>query len=89
MKEKNIDYWRNYFEGVNSTTIFEIIYNAIIVAATDHPKEFRLRRGQIAEKLYWCHWNRYTEECASDLKIGGGKIISRILSIAVGIFRQR
>ncbi|XP_059428506.1 probable mediator of RNA polymerase II transcription subunit 26b [Corylus avellana] len=78
MKEiKNLDYWRNYFEGVNST-IFEIIYNAIIVAPTDHPKEFRLQRGQIAEKLYWCHWNQccghddHNEECASDLKIGGG-----------------
>lgn len=73
MKAKSLDFWRNYFQGVNST-IFEIIDNAIIVAATDHPKEFKLQMGQIAEKLYWCHWNRccghdhndnLNEECAS------------------------
>ena len=53
MKDKSFSYWRDYFQGVNCS-IFEIIENAIIVAATDHPKEFKLQRGQIVEKLYSC-----------------------------------
>lgn len=53
MKDKSFSYWRDYFQGVNCS-IFEIIKNAIIVAVTDHPKEFKLQRGQIIEKLYSC-----------------------------------
>ena len=53
MKDKSFSYWRDYFQGVNCS-IFEIIENAIIVAATDHPNEFKLQRGQIVEKLYSC-----------------------------------
>jgi hypothetical protein len=58
MKAKSLNYWRNYFQGVNSS-IFEIIDNAIIVAATDHPNEFRLQRVQIAEKLYSCQLTQF------------------------------
>lgn len=69
MKEKNLDYWRNYFERINSS-IFEIIDNAIMVAATDHPKEFMIQRGQIAEKLYWNRCDHNLNEECDDLKIG-------------------
>ncbi|KAG6641106.1 hypothetical protein CIPAW_09G049600 [Carya illinoinensis] len=57
MKDNNLEYWKNYFQGVDSG-IFEIIDHAIMVAATDHPKEFMLQRGQIAEKLYSCQWTQ-------------------------------
>lgn len=58
MKAKSLDSWRNFFHGANSS-IFEIIDHAIIVAATDHPKELRLQRGQIAEQLYSCQWTQF------------------------------
>lgn len=57
MKDNNQEYWKNYFQVMDSD-IFEIIDHAIMVAATDHPKEFMLRRGQIAEKLYSCQWTQ-------------------------------
>ncbi|XP_041024635.1 probable mediator of RNA polymerase II transcription subunit 26b [Juglans microcarpa x Juglans regia] len=57
MKDNNLEYWKSYFQGVDSG-IFEIIDHAIMVAATDHPKEFMLQRGQIAEKLYSCQWTQ-------------------------------
>ncbi|KAG9454863.1 hypothetical protein H6P81_007767 [Aristolochia fimbriata] len=52
-KSERLDYWRNYFRGANSD-IFEVIEYAIIVAATDCPQEFRLRRDRIAERLFSC-----------------------------------
>ncbi|KAL4607404.1 hypothetical protein ACB092_09G171400 [Castanea dentata] len=54
LNNKSFGYWRDYFQGVNCSSIFEIIDNAIIVAAIDHPKEFKSQRGQIVEKLYSC-----------------------------------
>ncbi|KAL6009844.1 hypothetical protein ACLOJK_000275 [Asimina triloba] len=48
-----LDYWRKFFHGAKSD-IFEVIEHAIAVAATDSPKEFRVRRDGIAEKLYSC-----------------------------------
>ncbi|WCJ33300.1 Transcription elongation factor (TFIIS) family protein [Euphorbia peplus] len=51
MKSAAVDYWREYFRTANSD-IFEIIDHAIIVAASDCPKEFRLRRDRIAERLF-------------------------------------
>ncbi|XP_068658151.1 probable mediator of RNA polymerase II transcription subunit 26b [Aristolochia californica] len=53
MEEKSgrLDYWRDYFLGANSD-IFEVIEYAIIVAASDCPQEFRLRRDRIAERLF-------------------------------------
>ncbi|XP_068662637.1 probable mediator of RNA polymerase II transcription subunit 26b [Aristolochia californica] len=52
-KSGRLDYWRNYFRGANSD-IFEVIEYAIIVAASDCPQEFRLRRDRIAERLFSC-----------------------------------
>ncbi|KAJ8759963.1 hypothetical protein K2173_010819 [Erythroxylum novogranatense] len=57
MKQGSLDYWRNYFRGVNSD-IFGIIDHAMMVAASDCPKEFRLRRDRIAERLFSCTLTR-------------------------------
>ncbi|CAN0890632.1 Probable mediator of RNA polymerase II transcription subunit 26b [Linum grandiflorum] len=46
-----MDYWRNYFRSANSD-IFGVIDHAIMVAASDCPKEFRMRRDRIAERLF-------------------------------------
>jgi len=51
MKSWSVDEWREYFVSANSD-IFEIIENAIVVAATDCPKEFRVKRDAIAERLF-------------------------------------
>ena len=53
MNKGSLDYWRNYFGAANSD-IFGIIDHAIMVAASDCPKEFRLRRDGIAERLFSC-----------------------------------
>ncbi|XP_019427652.1 PREDICTED: probable mediator of RNA polymerase II transcription subunit 26b isoform X1 [Lupinus angustifolius] len=51
----SLDQWRNYFRTANSD-IFDIINHAIMVAASDCPKEFRLRRDEIAQKLFSCRF---------------------------------
>lgn len=53
----SLDQWRNYFRSANSD-IFDIIDHAIMVAASDCPKEFRLRRDGIAERLFSCKLTR-------------------------------
>ncbi|KAE9599747.1 hypothetical protein Lal_00046344 [Lupinus albus] len=57
MKSLSLDHWRSYFRSANSD-IFEIIDHAIMVAASDCPKEFRLRRDGIAERLFSCKLTR-------------------------------
>lgn len=57
MKSGTLDYWRSYFRTANSD-IFDIIDHAIVVAASDCPKEFRLRRDGIAERLFSCKMTR-------------------------------
>lgn len=52
-KSGSLDYWRDYFRTSNSS-IFDIIDQAITVAASDCPKELRLRRDRIAERLFSC-----------------------------------
>ncbi|KAJ3676553.1 hypothetical protein LUZ60_003965 [Juncus effusus] len=47
----NLDYWTGFFHGANGT-IFDVIENAISVAAASFPQELRSRRDRIAEKLY-------------------------------------
>ena len=54
---KSLDHWRSYFRSANSD-IFDIIDHAIMVAASDCPKEFRLRRDGIAERLFSCRLTR-------------------------------
>ncbi|XP_057461901.1 probable mediator of RNA polymerase II transcription subunit 26b [Actinidia eriantha] len=52
-KSGSLDNWRNYFRTSNSD-IFDIIEQAILVAASDCPQEFRLRRDKIAVTLFSC-----------------------------------
>ncbi|KAL7197717.1 hypothetical protein ACSBR2_020274 [Camellia fascicularis] len=53
IKSRTLDNWRDYFRTSNFD-IFDIIENAIIVAASDCPQEFRLRRDRIAVTLFSC-----------------------------------
>ncbi|XP_016181351.1 probable mediator of RNA polymerase II transcription subunit 26b isoform X1 [Arachis ipaensis] len=56
---KSLDHWRSYFRSCSSSSdIFEIIDHAIMVAASDCPKEFKLRRDHIAEMLFSCKQTR-------------------------------
>ncbi|KAI5427388.1 hypothetical protein KIW84_032708 [Lathyrus oleraceus] len=57
MKSGSLDQWRSYFRS-SSSDIFDIIDSAIVVAATDCPKEFKLRRDGIAERLFSVMLNR-------------------------------
>ncbi|KAL2226066.1 UNVERIFIED_CONTAM: putative mediator of RNA polymerase II transcription subunit 26b, partial [Sesamum indicum] len=49
----SLDKWREYFRSANSD-IFDIIEHAIMVAASDCPYVFKLKRDQIAERLFAC-----------------------------------
>ncbi|CAN4118670.1 unnamed protein product [Withania somnifera] len=49
----SLEKWRDYFGRANSD-IFDIIEYAVMVAAVDCPKEFKLRRDKIAEMLFTC-----------------------------------
>ncbi|XP_074320536.1 putative mediator of RNA polymerase II transcription subunit 26b isoform X3 [Silene latifolia] len=54
---ERLDDWRQYFKRVNSD-IFDIIEHAIMVAASDCPKEYRVRKAGIAELLFSCRMTR-------------------------------
>lgn len=54
---ETMDKWRDYFRSANSD-IFGIIEHAVMVAAMDCPKEFKLRRDRIAEMLFTCKATR-------------------------------
>ncbi|XP_078173333.1 transcription elongation factor (TFIIS) family protein [Carex rostrata] len=47
----NLEYWTEFFHGANGS-IFDVIENAILVAANDCPQELRSRRDRIVEKIY-------------------------------------
>eukprot|EP01018_Ginkgo_biloba_P028503 Gb_30192 [translate_table: standard] len=47
----SMDKWRKFFEGAGAD-IWSVIEYAIVVAASDRPKEFRRRRDRIAQRLY-------------------------------------
>nr|POE94058.1 putative mediator of rna polymerase ii transcription subunit 26b [Quercus suber] len=73
MKDKSFSYWRDYFQGVNCS-IFEIIENAIIVAATDHPNEFKLQRdGNFNDEHAIVMANTRLTSNAADLEVGGSE----------------
>ncbi|KAL8172203.1 hypothetical protein V2J09_024007 [Rumex salicifolius] len=57
---EEIDQWREYF-GRGKGDIFDIIERSILVAASDCPKEFRLRRDRIAELLFSTRLTRCTQ----------------------------
>ncbi|KAK1320977.1 putative mediator of RNA polymerase II transcription subunit 26a [Acorus calamus] len=50
-KTKTLEDWRDYFRRAN-TDIFDVIHNAIFIAASDCPGEFQLKRDGITEKLF-------------------------------------
>ncbi|KAK1295816.1 putative mediator of RNA polymerase II transcription subunit 26b [Acorus calamus] len=50
-KTKTLDDWRDYFRRAN-TDIFDVIHNAIFIAASDCPGEFQLKRDGITEELF-------------------------------------
>ncbi|POO00479.1 Transcription elongation factor [Trema orientale] len=70
-KSGSLDYWRNYFRTANSD-IFDIIDHAIMVAASDCPKEFRLRRDRITERLFCCRLTRCSGCDHVELAVPGG-----------------
>lgn len=49
----SLDKWRDYFTTANSD-IFTIIEHAIMIAASDFPYDFKLKRDRIAEMLFTC-----------------------------------
>ncbi|KAG6694477.1 hypothetical protein I3843_09G050200 [Carya illinoinensis] len=71
-KSGSLEYWRNYFRTANSD-IFDIIDHAIMVAASDCPKEFRLRRDRIAERLFSCRLTRCLGCDRVELAVPGGE----------------
>ncbi|BFG37744.1 hypothetical protein CerSpe_240180 [Prunus speciosa] len=70
-KSGSLNYWRNYFRTANSD-IFDIIDHAIMVAASDCPKEFKLRRDRIAERLFSCRLTRCSGCDKVELAVPGG-----------------
>ncbi|XP_076959967.1 putative mediator of RNA polymerase II transcription subunit 26b [Bidens hawaiensis] len=46
-------YWREYFKN-SKGDIFETIEKAIVIAASDYPKEFGVKRDGIAQTLFNC-----------------------------------
>lgn len=54
VNSSGLDKWRDYFRTVKNSDIFDIIEHGIMVAASDCPKEFKLRRDRIAETLFSC-----------------------------------
>lgn len=67
----SLNYWRNYFRAANSD-IFGLIDHAIMVAAVDCPKEFKLRRDRIAERLFSCRLTRCLGCEKVELVVPGG-----------------
>ncbi|XP_043705437.1 probable mediator of RNA polymerase II transcription subunit 26a [Telopea speciosissima] len=68
--DSSLDHWRKFFETAD-TNIFDIIEQAIRVAATDHPEEFKCRRDSFAEhllsfKLRRCSGSKKGEKKSSD-----------------------
>lgn len=73
-----LENWRDYFRRANSD-IFDIIEHAIMVAASDCPKEFRVRREKIAELLFTCRLTRClgcdrVELAVSEVDDGEGEV---------------
>ncbi|XP_074590711.1 putative mediator of RNA polymerase II transcription subunit 26b [Curcuma longa] len=47
----SVGYWRKFFRSADSD-IFDVIEQAIVVAASDYPEELRSRRDRIVEKFF-------------------------------------
>lgn len=64
----SLNYWRDYFRTANSD-IFDIIDHAIMVAASDCPRELRLRRDRIAERLFSSRLTRWCSGCEKQVEL--------------------
>lgn len=89
MKSKSTEEWRKYFESGNCS-IYEIIFNAIRMAALDNPVEFKLERKKIVEGLYASLFTDNvndiaTYEQANDANV----IISCVLQIKDGLEKNQ
>ncbi|KAG8372149.1 hypothetical protein BUALT_Bualt12G0036500 [Buddleja alternifolia] len=73
--ENSIEKWRAYFDNAN-TDIFDIIENAIVVAACDRPYDFKLKRDRIAETLFSSCRLTKCIGCDDELKKNGDMIES-------------
>ena len=62
MELKSQDDWKKHFGSANAS-IYDIIENAITVAASDDSEEFILRGATIAQKIYTC---TLSKRCCSD-----------------------
>ncbi|XLR02816.1 hypothetical protein HN51_057815 [Arachis hypogaea] len=72
---KSLDHWRSYFRSCSSfSDIFEIIDHAIMVAASDSPKEFKLKRDSAASKESKLNSSR------DDIDDHGDMDVNRVLS---------
>ncbi|KAG1338332.1 putative mediator of RNA polymerase II transcription subunit 26a [Cocos nucifera] len=49
----SLDYLRKLFRSTN-TNIFEVVENAVLVAATDYPMEFAHHRDELVERIFTC-----------------------------------
>ncbi|KAL9232627.1 hypothetical protein vseg_007716 [Gypsophila vaccaria] len=56
--EEKLEKWRKYFRRVKKGDIFDVIENAIMVAALDCAKEFEFRKSRIAQLLFSCRVSR-------------------------------
>ncbi|XP_010552906.1 PREDICTED: probable mediator of RNA polymerase II transcription subunit 26b [Tarenaya hassleriana] len=83
----SLDSWRDYFRRADSD-IFEIIDHAVMVAATDCPKEFKSRRDRIAELLFSCRVSRCTGCDHLELSVPGDDEANRGRKIAVNADRD-
>ncbi|XP_030526027.2 probable mediator of RNA polymerase II transcription subunit 26b [Rhodamnia argentea] len=63
---ESLDDWREFFRRTNAD-VFELIDNAIVVAALDCLDDFRSQRGWIMERLYTCKagWHAAGDEVGS------------------------
>nr|GFC81404.1 probable mediator of RNA polymerase II transcription subunit 26b isoform X1 [Tanacetum cinerariifolium] len=50
--------WKNFIGNAN-VDVFNVLKNAIKVAASDHPNEFRTMRDKIVEMLFSCELINY------------------------------
>ncbi|KAL7097695.1 hypothetical protein ACP275_10G159700 [Erythranthe tilingii] len=72
----SLDKWREYFRSANSN-IFGIIEYAIMVAASDCPYDFKLKRDRIAEMLFACKMTKCFGCDRIELAVPNGVVLEK------------
>ncbi|KAL8041258.1 hypothetical protein ABFX02_10G153900 [Erythranthe guttata] len=72
----SLDKWREYFRSANSN-IFGIIEHAIMVAASDCPYDFKLKRDRIAEMLFACKMTKCFGCDRIELAVPNGVVLEK------------